>query len=165
MGFEELTRGVGSANSIQPVSRVSRSADRDTLETPMKSLLTVTSFLEFAIGVALALSPSLVATILLGTSLDAPAARTVGRVTGAALVAMGVACWLARHDERSRAATGLVVAMLLYNIATVAVLAAAGVGSGLHGLGLWPTVVLHAAMASWCVMCLRSGSVNANGNR
>jgi hypothetical protein len=107
-----------------------------------------------ATGLGLLVVPSLVVRLLLGSPLDASAAVTLGRVAGAALLALGVACWLARDDTQSRAARGLVAAMLLYNVATVAVLAFAGIGSGLHGVALWPAVVLHAVMAVWCAGCL-----------
>ena len=45
--------------------------------------------------------------------------------------------------------------MLMYNIVATAVLAFAGIGLGLHGVALWPAVILHAAMALWCLACLR----------
>jgi len=92
---------------------------------------------------------------MVGAPLEAPAALTVARVGGAGLLALGVACWLARGDTQSRAARGLVAAMLLYDVAAVAVLASAGIGLGLHGVALWPAVVLHAVMTVWCVACLR----------
>ena len=90
----------------------------------------------------------------------APAALTMARVGGAGLLALGVACWFARSDTQSRAARGLVAAMLLYNVPAVAVLAFAGIGFGLHGVALWPAVVLHAVMAVWCAGCLRRRSIN-----
>jgi hypothetical protein len=99
--------------------------------------------------------PSVVVRLLLGSPLDTPAAVTLGRVAGAALLALGVACWLARDDTQSRIARGLVVAMLMYNIVATPVLAFAGIGLGLHGIALWPAVVLHAVMAIWCAVCLR----------
>jgi hypothetical protein len=123
----------------------------------VKSLLIVTAGLEAAIGVGLLGMPSRVASLLLGALLDTPAALVVARVTGAALLALGVACWLARNDEKSRAAAGVVTAMLLYNVSAVTVLAYAGSGLGLAGIGLWPAVLLHAALAAWCTACLSGG--------
>ena len=95
--------------------------------------------------------PSATVALLVGAPLEAPAALTVARVGGAGLLALGVACWIARGDTRSHAARGLVAAMALYDVATAAVLAFAGIGFGLHGVGLWPAVVLHAAMTVWCI--------------
>jgi len=126
----------------------------------MKTLLTVTAAVETATGLALLGLPSLVVSLLLGGSLDTPAALVVARVTGAALLSIGVACWLARNDQQSRAATGLIAALLLYNTATIAVLVYAGLGLGLSGIGLWPAVGLHVALAVWCIACLRTQQVN-----
>ena len=67
---------------------------------------------------------------------------------------------LAGAQGRRRAASGLGAAMLWYNAAAVAVLAYAGTGLRLAGIGLWPAVVLHAAMAVWCMACLRGGRTN-----
>ncbi|HEY5705863.1 MAG TPA: hypothetical protein VIS96_09850 [Terrimicrobiaceae bacterium] len=120
----------------------------------MKALPIVTAVIEVGAGLALLGFPSAVAVLLLGTPLETAAALTVARVAGAGLLALGVACWLARGDMQSRAAIGLVVAMLLYNAAAVAVLAYAGIGLGLYGALLWPAVFLHAAMAVWCAACL-----------
>jgi hypothetical protein len=120
-----------------------------------RNLLTVTAFAEAGVGLTLLLSPPLVAGLLLGVSLDAPAALIVGRIAGAALLSLGGACWLARDDEPSRARRGLIAAMLLYNGLVGAVLANAGAGVRLVGVLMWPAVSLHAVLAVWCIVCLR----------
>src|SRR6185295_7234611 len=94
-----------------------------------KKLLIVTASIETATGLMLLVSPPLVVAFLLGASLDAPAAFVVARITGAALLSLGCACWLARNDGPNRAVPGLVAAMLLYNSVAVAVLANAGAGA------------------------------------
>jgi hypothetical protein len=122
-----------------------------------RQLFIATAVIEVGTGLALILLPSLVASLLLGASLDTPGALVVARIAGAALLSLGTTCWLARQDERSRAAAGLIAAMLVYNVATVAVLVYAGLGFGLSGIGLWPAILLHATLAIWCVACLRAG--------
>jgi len=131
----------------------------------MKTLLIVTAVIEAATGVVLLLLPSTVVSILIGASLDTLGGLVVARIAGAALLSLGVACWLARSDGQSRAATGLVAGMLLYNLGAVGILASAGIGSGLAGVALWPAVVLHAAMAVWCIACLRSKRVNVGNEK
>ena len=119
----------------------------------MIRLLKLTAIIEAATGLALIAVPAIVVRLLLGAEIFG-ASIPLSRVAGAALLALGIACWLARDDTQSRAARGLVVAMLIYNITATAVLAFAGIGLGLHGVALWPAVVLHAAMSVWCVACL-----------
>jgi len=126
----------------------------------MRTLLIVTAVIEAGTGLALAMSPSAPVAMLFGSSLDTPTGLVVGRVAGSALLSLGVACWLARNDEQSRAATGLIAAMLLYNTAVAAVLVYAGIGLRLTGVSIWPAVLLHAALAVWCLACLRTKGVN-----
>ena len=123
----------------------------------MKRFLTLTAIIEAATGLALIALPAVVVRLLLGGEISG-ASIPFGRVAGAALLALGVACWLARDDTQSRATRGVVIAMLMYNLVATAVFAFAGIGLGLHGVALWPAVVLHAAMGVWCVACLRSSS-------
>ena len=126
-----------------------------------KKLLIVTASAEAGIGVLLLFAPPIAARLLLGSGLDGHAAGIVGRIAGAALLSLGVACWLARDDRSSPALRGLVTAMLLYNTAAFAVLLYAGAGLKLVGVLLWPATVLHAALAVWCLACLRSGQLKA----
>ena len=116
----------------------------------MKPLFIAIAAIEVVAGLALLSCPSFTVALLIGSGLDNSAAVTLGRVAGAALSALGLVCWLARDDTHSRAAGGLVVTMLLYNVAVAAILAFAGLGFGLRGIALWPAVVLHTVMAVWC---------------
>ncbi len=127
----------------------------------MKRLLGLTAVIELPTGLGLMVVPALVVKLLLGSPLEPSAAVILGRVVGTALFGLGLACWLARDDTRSRAARGLVVAMSLYNVAVAALLVDANFGFGLHGIVLWPAIILHAAMAIWSFASLLPGHRNA----
>jgi hypothetical protein len=120
----------------------------------MKHLCTATALIELGAGLALGCFPSATAALLVGVALEDSAALTVARIGGTGITSLGVACWLARGDAHSKAARGLIVAMLLYNVAAVALLAFAGCGFGLTGQALWPGVGLHAVMSLWCAAFL-----------
>ena len=119
----------------------------------MKHLLTVTTVIEAGVGLALLVVPSVVIQLLLGAEISG-AAVPLGRVAGTALLALGVACWLARSDVQSRAARGVVAAMLLYNFGAVVILGAADISSQTVRIALGLAVILHSAMAVWCVTSL-----------
>jgi len=121
----------------------------------MKNLLVLTAVFEFATGLALLLAPALPASLLFGVGLEAPIGLIVARIAGAALLAIGLACWLARDDGRSRSALGLIAALLLYNVAATIVLIHAGLGLKLSGVALWPAVAAHVALAIWCITTIR----------
>mgnify|MGYP001244487014 CR=1 FL=1 len=120
----------------------------------MKPLLIATAIIEVGAGLALLCCPSPVVALLLGSPLDTSAAMALGRLAGAALLALGAACGFAIHDAKSCAARGLVGAMVLYNLGAVVILGAAGLGAQPVGVALWPAVALHAAMTGWCVRSL-----------
>jgi hypothetical protein len=115
-----------------------------------RRLLTISAIIELGAGLAIATIPSVAASLLFGALLDAPVAQIVGRVAGIAVLSLGAACWLAHRDEQSRAATGLIAAMLLYNVAVAALLALSGLTWNLSGPALWPAAFLHLTMAIWC---------------
>jgi hypothetical protein len=126
----------------------------------VSALYAATAAIEVGAGLALLCLPSAAVQILLGAPFEAPEALAVARVGGAALLALGVACWLARGDTKSRAARGLVAAMVIYNLGVAFILGTAGIRSSPVGFVLWPAaVLLHAAMAIWCIMSLRHPSV------
>jgi hypothetical protein len=117
-------------------------------------LLLVTAFFEMGTGLALLAVPSVPLVLLLGVSSTGPEVVLIARVTGAALLAIGVASWLARGDKESPAQRGLVIAVLIYDGAAAALLGYAGLALSMAGIALWPAVVLHVALAIWCVASL-----------
>lgn len=121
----------------------------------MSKLLLTTAVVELGAGVAVAVLPSACVSLLLGSSLETPTGITLTRIIGAALFTLGMACLLACRDHLSRAAIGLVVAVLFYNVAISAALVAARIEFGLQGPALWPGAILHLSLAIWCVVCLR----------
>ena len=114
----------------------------------------VTAGIEIGAGLALIVAPALVISLLFGPS-EIQTAVAIGRLAGAALVSLGSACWWARHDGGSAAARGLVSGLLIYNAAVVALVLSGSLGS--LGAPLWAVVVVHGAMAIWCVLLLRVG--------
>lgn len=101
----------------------------------MKKLLIVASICETAIGVALLSVPSLVGRLLLGAGLIGTAI-TVARVTGIALIGLGIAC-----------GPGTPMAgMLTYSALTTLYFAYLGM-IGVAGILLWPAIAAHAGLS------------------
>jgi hypothetical protein len=117
----------------------------------MKLLLTVTAVAEGVTGLALAIVPSLLVSVLLGTSLTDSSAILIGRLAGAALFSIAIAGWLLRRDTQSFV---MVKVMLGYNIFSITLLVYAALVEKLSGPGLWPAVLLHAGLLVWCLSSL-----------
>jgi len=117
-----------------------------------RSLLVVTAVLELGAGLLLLIAPSLMSKLLLGAELGSPESVIVGKIAGAALLAIGLSCWLGRNQ-----ASGLVAGLLLYNAAVAVLLLDAAVVEKMHGIGVWPAIGLHSAMTIWCAARLRAG--------
>jgi hypothetical protein len=102
----------------------------------MKKVLALAAVSEAATGLALLVVPSLVGRFLLGTEL-AGVAIPVARVTGIALVALGIACLPGRTP---------LCGMLTYSVLATAFLASLGIRGQWVGPLLWPAVVAHAIL-------------------
>ena len=103
----------------------------------MKRVLILAAVGEAATGVALLIVPSLVGWLLFGEELTG-VAIPVARVTGIALIALGVACWPGTP----------LVGMLTYSAAVTLYLAYVGFAGGVSGILLWPAVVLHVILTA-----------------
>ena len=116
--------------------------------TSVMQLFIVTAAMELGAGLMLLVAPAVVVTLLFGSAVEVYPAAGVARLTGAALLALGAACWWARHEERSAASKALVGGLLIYNAAVVAL----GIVGALGALGplQWTAVILHGVQAIWC---------------
>ena len=111
-------------------------------------ILFVTAALEAATGAALLIAPSVVGRLLFGEDFTG-VGISVARVTGIALVALGVACW------PGRTALG---GMLVYSAAVTLYLAYVGFAGGFAGILLWPVVVVHLILTALLTRALISGT-------
>jgi hypothetical protein len=122
-------------------------------------LLIVTAFLEAGTGLALLVLPSVPLALLLGVGMTSPETLLVGRVAGAALLAIGVVCWLARHDSQSPAQLGVLWGVLVYDLSAAVLLGYAALVLSMTGIALWPAVVVHTVLAVWCAVGLRGSAI------
>jgi hypothetical protein len=104
----------------------------------MKKVLTVAAVAEVATGMALLIVPSLVGRLLFGAEFTG-VANPAARVTGIALLALGVGCW-----PGSTAFCG----MLTYSALVTLYLLYLAIGGEWVGPLLWPVVALHAILTA-----------------
>jgi hypothetical protein len=117
--------------------------------------LVVIAAVEAATGLGLLLLPSVPFALLLGLESATVEAIFVGRIAGAALLAIGAASWMARKDESNSSLFGLLVGILIYNTAVSILLVYAATVLKTTGVMLWPTVAFHALLAVWGGLLLR----------
>jgi hypothetical protein len=88
--------------------------------------LIVTAIGEGGTGLLLLVLPSVPQALLLGIDQMSPEASFFARIAGAALVFMGMACWLGRGEPDRIARQGLLAAVLIYDVAAAVILAYVG---------------------------------------
>ncbi len=102
----------------------------------MSKVLVFAAVAEAATGLALLVVPSLVGEVLLGQQFPG-VAIAVARVTGIALIALGLACWPATP----------LLGMFAHSSAVAAYFVYVGLTGEFAGVLLWPAAVLHALLS------------------
>ena len=102
----------------------------------MRKVLGFAAVAEAATGLALVVIPSLVVRLLFGVELT-DVSLSIARVTGMALLGLGISCW--------PSCTPL-CGMLTYSGLATLYLGYIAIRGDLVGLLLWPAVVLHAVL-------------------
>lgn len=103
----------------------------------MKDALAFAAIGESVTGLALLIAPSLVGQLLLGEQLVGLAVP-LARVSGIALISLGIACWPGSP----------LLGMLTYSAMVTLYLAYLGFVVGSSGILLWPAVILHAILTA-----------------
>jgi hypothetical protein len=121
----------------------------------MKKVLIFAALGEAATGLGLLTVPSLVGQLLFGEKLTG-VAMPVARVTGIALIALGVACWPGSPR----------VGMLTYSAVVTLYLSYVGLAGDLSGVFLWPAVILHVILTVLLTWAFARGKeTNTQKNR
>jgi hypothetical protein len=102
----------------------------------MKKVLVFAAIAETVTGVALLAIPSLVGQLLFGQQL-AGVAIPVARVTGIALIALGISCWPANP----------LIGMFAYSSVVTLYFAYTGFAGEFSGALLWPAAAVHAVLS------------------
>jgi hypothetical protein len=121
--------------------------------------LSVGGVLETVSGLGLLLDPAGGASALFGSSMEA-AGVGIGRIGGAGLLSLGIACWLARKTPTSPASVGVAWAYLTYNVITCVTLVWASVALGGSSLPALGGSVLHGVLGAAMLGALLGRDVN-----
>ncbi len=108
---------------------------------PMRLLLSLAAAAEAATGLVLLVYPPIVIRLLFGAEI-AGAGVVMSRITGIALIALGIACW------PGGAAVRALCGMLTYSALATLYLACLGLGGEWVGRLLWPAVAIHAVLTA-----------------
>src|SRR5512137_2716604 len=120
----------------------------------LERLLGLGGILETVAGLGLLVDPAGGASALFGSSIEEPG-LAIGRIGGGGLLALGIACWLARKTPTAPASVGVAWAYLVYNVVACVTLAWAGLALGGGSLPALGAAVLHGALGAALVAALR----------
>jgi hypothetical protein len=123
-------------------------------------LLLIAAVVECLAGLALALAPGATAAALLGKEPDS-VGLMIGRVTGVALLSLGIACLGARTDAGGDARSSTLWAITFYNFgAGILLLMFAATGKA-GGLVIWGAALLHLGLTLGFAASLRHRDVTS----
>jgi len=108
-----------------------------------RAVVVVAAWLEIIVGALFLTVPAVLCLLLFGAEPEA-VGMALGRFAGIALLALGIACLPSRDAGSPRNA---VLGLFAFNGGVAILFAWVGVASTLHGVLLWPAVILHTIIA------------------
>jgi len=121
--------------------------------TWLARLLGLGGVLETVTGLGLLVDPAGGASALFGAPVEGSGV-VIGRIGGAGLLSLGIACWLARKTPMAPASVGVAWAYLAYNAVACVTLAWAGVTLGGASLPAQGAAVLHGVLGTALLVAL-----------
>jgi uncharacterized membrane protein YobD (UPF0266 family) len=115
-------------------------------------LLSMFAVVEGATGLVLLVIPTVLLTFLFGSTPVIPEVSVIGRICGAALLAIAVASWGARDGIRRQGLLELLVGVTLYNCLATTAFVYSALVLKMIGILLWPALLYHAATSMWCLV-------------
>lgn len=113
-------------------------------------ILALAAIIELLTGVMLLIFPEIIIRLLFDASVIG-AGIIAGRIAGASLIALGIACWPCVIVKKTF--QGL-TAMLTYSLIATIYLGYLGLFEKMIGALLWPAVVFHSAITIFLVLGL-----------
>lgn len=126
-------------------------------------LLGLGGVLETLTGLGLLLDPAGGASVLFGTPVEGSGVA-IGRIGGAGLLSLGIACWLARKTPMAPASVGVAWAYLTYNVVACVTLAWVGVTLGDRSLPAQGAAVLHGVLGAAMLVALLGRGQSSAGS-
>lgn len=121
----------------------------------LATLLTIGAVLEAIAGLGFIFDPARGALSLLGSSLD-PAGVFIGRIAGAALLGLAIACWFARKAPLAVGSLGASWGLFAYNVLAGVTLAWAAAGLARGAPMAVAGVIVHGVLAIALLLVLIS---------
>jgi hypothetical protein len=110
--------------------------------------------LEIVVGITLILVPGFACQLLFAAPLTGDGVP-ITRFAGIGLLSLGIAYWSTRTASDPR---GSILGLLVFNVATAVLFAWFGLTTSLHGIMLWPAVLLHAVIGGDLMWLFFKGS-------
>jgi hypothetical protein len=109
--------------------------------------------LEIVVGITLILVPGFACQLLFATPLMGDGVP-ITRFAGIGLLSLGIAYW----STRTSGTRSTILGLLVFNAATALLFAWVGTTTSLHGILLWPAVLLHAGIGGDLIWQFLKGS-------
>lgn len=117
----------------------------------MRTFLSLTAIFEGITGVILIIAPRFIVPLLLSTPLTEAGGIISARIAGSAIVFLALNSWFSKNGHRNY---GILIPLLFYNLAIIAVFIYASLTYHVNGILLWSVVLAHTMLGLWGIILI-----------